>query len=296
MDCYKFEENITKFIDNELKQDFRKLFLDHRDSCKQCSKKMVRINNNILTFNQLSDLKTSDNFLDGLNQKIYDYNNNPSIWQKIKSFKLFETPPVYVMGYVAALLLGIFSSYSLINMDTTNYQELNNKVTASLKEKSDQNIPSTVVDENYGIDQAKLADANNTPSRQVQQYKKPRITKNQKSFNQPIMPVSNKNNTNERNNFNQRINILKENKLSSESIDNIQNSMINNLNQNKEDYIVDYEKKNKYFQKRKDSLKNMLSKNLNKNIAAQIQEQIKKDSLEELEYYRSFDKIQRINE
>ena len=91
-------------------------------------------------------------------------------------------------------------------------------------------------------------------------------------------------------------NIAKVGVFVNESIDNIQNSMINNLNQNKEDYIVDYEKKNKYFQKRKDSLKNMLSKNLNKNIAAQIQEQIKKDSLEELEYYRSFDKIQRINE
>jgi len=289
MDCYNFEENITKFIDNELKQDFRKLFIDHKDNCEKCSRKLGNINNNILMFNQLPSLKTSDAFLDRLNQKIYDYNNNPSIWKKIKSFKLFEIPPVYAMGYVAALLLGVFSSYSLINMDTTDYNKINQKVTASLKENSNQASPSKI-DENYGIDQSQLADGSNP----IQQKMRLQNKKKMAPQNQQISTVSTNYSNGNTNSLNQRRNMPSFNQSSSKkSINNIKNVMTNNDGQNREDYIIDYENKNRYYQKRKDSLKNMLNNNLDRKVIAKIQEQIKKDSIKQLEYYRSFDRIQK---
>ena len=287
MNCYNFEENITKFIDNELKQDFRSLFLDHRDGCEKCNKKLESINNNITILHQLPLLKTSDDFLNGLNQKIYDYNNNPSIWERIKSIKFFELPRIYAVGYVATLFLAIFSSYSLLNMDTTDYNKINQKVITSLKENSQsQNLPQ--IDENYGLGELQLADAN-IPS----QNKKQRIHQKHKTINQPIMPVSSNNNSNKRNILNQRRNVPRQNNLSSQIISNTNNLKIDNYNQNKEEYIIDYENKNRYYQKRKDSLKSMLNNNLDRHKKISIQEQIKKDSLEQLEYYRSFDKIQK---
>ena len=294
MNCYKFEENITKFIDNELKQDFRKLFLDHRDSCDQCCKKLENINNNILTFNQFEKLKTSDNFLDGLNQKIYNYNNNPSIWKKIKSFKIFETPPVYALGYSAALLLCIFSSYSLINMDRINYEDLNNKVTASLNKNVPQNDKQYIVDEKYGLDRSQIVDAGTNINKQAKQNKK---SNNNKSIEQPIMQVSNNNN---RQNLNQRMRVSNNKLLESynnqaQSLRQMEILSPQKSGNTKEDYIVNYEIKNSYFKKRKDSLKSILNNTTDEKIVAHIQKQIKIDSLDQLKFYRNFDKIM-INE
>ena len=291
MNCYKFEENITKFIDNELKQDFRKLFLDHRDTCDQCSKKLDGINNNILTFNQFSDLTTSDNFLEGLNQKIFDYNNNPSIWKKIKSFKIFETPPVYVLGYSAALILCIFSSYSLINMDRTNYRDLNNKVTASLNKNIKQNNKSYIANDiDMNIDKPLVADADPIINKQVKQNNKSKPRNYKKPTDQPIIQVSNNKNKPK---LNQRMRLSNNQLL--ESYNNQTESMMKSRKMSpqnfKEDYIVNYEEKNRYFQKRKDSLKKILNNTSDKKIVLDIKKQIEKDSLEQLRFYRNFDKI-----
>tara|TARA_Y100001968_G_scaffold149901_1_gene137175 strand:+ start:819 stop:1709 length:891 start_codon:yes stop_codon:yes gene_type:complete len=286
MDCYKFEHNITKFIDNQLKYDFRKLFLEHTDNCEKCRQKLKDISNNIITFNQFKKLKTSDKFLDGLNQKIYDFNNNSSILEKIKGFKVFEIPPIYIPGYAAVLLLFIFSSYSLINMDRTNYENLNNRVTASLKENINKDTKQNIVDEDYGIKKPLIADANNSNNVQMQK----RFTLNHgKSNKSPILPVSNNNSQSKRSN--QRMG------MSDQGLLEYSNRATNGISQTqkfkniKEDYIINYEHKNKYFQKRKDSLKNILNNSSDKKIVEKIQKQIHKDSLDQLEFYRNFDRI-----
>ena len=288
MDCYKFEENITKFIDNELKQDFRKLFLNHHDHCNKCSEKFKNINSNILIFNKLPNLKTSNNFLDGLYQKIYDYNNNPSLWQRIRSLSIFEAKPLYIMGYAAGMLLVIFSSYSLFNIDTTNYNTLNEQVKASLNKNVNTDTPSLDIDQNYGMDPTLLAEADKPNVKKQTKFKN---NQKSKTFNQPILPVSN-NSFSKNANRNKYRNSSKKVDYSLKSINNMDNVLIDNHSYNDEEYIKNYERKNKYYQDRKDSLKKILINSPSIKIIEKVQEQIKKDSLEQLEFYRNFDKIQ----
>ena len=280
MNCYNFVENITRFIDNELKQDYRELFLTHKNSCKKCSNIFNSVSNNITLFNNLKNFKTSDNFLEGLNQKIYNYENSSSIWKRISHMKFFETPPIYYLGYASILLLLFYSSYSLVKMDFTDYNKLNEKVSTNLKENSfHDNTDSLFNKENHYSNNNQLADEDDFSKTQHQQK--------YNSFSQPILPVSKMNSNRQINNKRQQF--KRSSSVSSKLINNMQHSMIHN----KEDYIIEYEKKNRFYKKRKDSLLNILNFNTDKNIGTKIKTQIIKDSLEQLEYYRNFDKIQK---
>ena len=176
-------------------------------------------------------------------------------------------------------------------MDRTNYRDLNNKVTASLNKNIKQNNKSYIANDiDMDIDKPLVADADPIINKQVKQNNKSKPRNYKKPTDQPIMQVSNNKNKSK---LNQRMRLSNNQLL--ESYNNQTESMMKSRKMSpqnfKEDYIVNYEEKNRYFQKRKDSLKKILNNTSDKKIVLDIKKQIEKDSLEQLRFYRNFDKI-----
>ena len=119
MDCDKFELKISSFIDGELKQKDRNNFDEHKNTCDICLKKITDIQTMLGTLKGLSILKTSQNFHYNLNRKIQSKDSKKmSIWGKIFKSKPFGLEPRYALGMTFAIGIFIFSSYSLLNVDS----------------------------------------------------------------------------------------------------------------------------------------------------------------------------------
>jgi len=117
MECYDFELNISAYIDGEIKQAIYSDFINHKENCDNCSKKLVYITSLIKIMPKMSTINTSKNFINNLNNKLYEINNKQTrIYTRVfKSWK-FELIPSLGMG--VATILVFFSGYFLINQDT----------------------------------------------------------------------------------------------------------------------------------------------------------------------------------
>ena len=138
MNCYNFENKISEFIEGELSQIIRKEFCHHKDECQKCENKLLEVSKIMETLPCLNQLKTSEHFENRLNKKIHDYNNKgPSIIERLLEFKPFGYRPSHAFGLAAAVLMIIFSSYSLLYQD--RLPEINLDQMVSKSSKKDNN-------------------------------------------------------------------------------------------------------------------------------------------------------------
>ena len=164
MKCYDFELNITAYIDGDLKQSIRKLFVEHKDNCNSCNNKLINVSMMIKKLSDLPLIYTSNKFNEKLNKKIYDIDNlESSFWEKIKSMRLFGLEPIPAFGFVMSLTLIIGSSFLFFNLPG-NPNVLDNKILSTkskinskekyyqIVEKPKQDIPS-VVDSDSSVKQ-----------------------------------------------------------------------------------------------------------------------------------------------
>ena len=71
MNCYDFELKISAYIDGELKQTVRNIFVKHKDNCQNCNKKLSEISKLMEELPSLTKLNTSDKFEHNLHKKIH---------------------------------------------------------------------------------------------------------------------------------------------------------------------------------------------------------------------------------
>jgi len=62
MNCYDFELNISAYIEGELKQAVRENFINHKESCDNCFKKLSDISKLMENMLNISNVKTSSQF------------------------------------------------------------------------------------------------------------------------------------------------------------------------------------------------------------------------------------------
>ena len=118
MNCYDFELNISAYIEGELKQVVREDFNQHKDSCKNCKKKMVDISQLMENLPHLMQFTTSSQFNENLQEKIREIDNRgPSIWQHLLEMKPFGFEPIPASGFALALVMIFGASFLLLNQD-----------------------------------------------------------------------------------------------------------------------------------------------------------------------------------
>ena len=163
MNCYTFKENISLFLDGELKQKLRSEFIEHRDQCKDCLNDLSDFEIMIQKLPSISSLTTSENFMQKLHQKIDVYENaKPPIILRLKNAHIFGMELPSALGMAAALMLVVGASYMLFQGD--QLPELNLKQLASKQEQSQNQLQNIriVEGENYVADQDSSKDEDNT--------------------------------------------------------------------------------------------------------------------------------------
>ena len=106
MKCYDFELNLTAYIEGQIKEKNRKLFLKHEDECKKCKNKLKEIIHLIKVMPQIKTYETSSSFMKNLNKKIFELDNKePSLWKKIQTFKPFGYSPAPTIGFALSFVL-----------------------------------------------------------------------------------------------------------------------------------------------------------------------------------------------
>ena len=147
MKCYDFKLNLTAYIEGEIKEKNRKLFLKHKDECNECDGKLKDIINLVGVMPHMKTYETSSSFMDVLNKRIFELNNKgPSLWKKIQNFKPFGYSPAPSFGFALSFALIIIASYILfdndeipkINIDKFSDQSKNNNPSIII---SPQNSP-----------------------------------------------------------------------------------------------------------------------------------------------------------
>ena len=118
MNCYDFELNISAFIEGELKQAVREDFNQHKDACNNCKEKLVDISKLMENLPNLTQVTTSSQFNQKLQEKIREIDNRgPSIWQRLLEMKPLGFEPVPAMGFTLAIVMIIGASFLLLNQD-----------------------------------------------------------------------------------------------------------------------------------------------------------------------------------
>ena len=275
MNCYQFEDKITQYLDNELKQNKRKLFLEHKEKCPKCLEKFNDVKKYLLMFKRIDEINTSKHFLSKLDKKIYNFNNKTKFWNKFKKLHIFFNEPKLAVAYTLAIIVCLYSFYSIINVNNTDYNQLNDIIALELsKNKADNkptnkknNIPTSVNYSNYNID-----DVDDLTFNSEEKDKSNNLGKLQR-----IKSVSNSNSNNKISNFQNTNEVI----ASSQKLKNFVDD---------EKLIKDYLLKNQYYLNRKDSLLNQLKNTDDHKSYIFIKELIKQDSLKLLKYLNDFQK------
>tara|TARA_B100001250_G_scaffold401360_1_gene413161 strand:- start:2019 stop:2546 length:528 start_codon:yes stop_codon:yes gene_type:complete len=127
MNCYEFEQNISAFIEDEIKKEQREKFIDHKAKCLACSQKKDEVSKIINSLISLNAVKTSMEFESVLKSKISAIQNRKhGLWYKFINFKPFGFQPIPAMGLSIALIMILGSSYLLINQDEVPEINFNN--------------------------------------------------------------------------------------------------------------------------------------------------------------------------
>jgi len=137
MNCYDFELNISAYIEGELKQAIRENFTNHKETCGICCEKLSDISRLMENLPKMSQLSTSSQFDQKLQNKIREIDNQgPSIWQWLMQLKPLGFEPVPALGFAVAMVMIIGASYLLLNQDG-----LPNIDFEKLSTQSQQNTP-----------------------------------------------------------------------------------------------------------------------------------------------------------
>ena len=127
MNCYKFENHISEYIDGELKTGTRKEFMTHKTDCILCKEKLDDIVSMLKEMPTMVKMKTSGDFLNKLNDKIESYENRSTL--KMNQFFGFDY--VSAIGLAAALILVVGASYLLVTEDSIPIVDLDKISTKS---------------------------------------------------------------------------------------------------------------------------------------------------------------------
>jgi len=130
MNCYKFEENISAFIDGELTQSLRIEFTHHKEQCEKCNGQLNDLLSLLVDLKGLGKITTSEDFVSSLQGRIEDYNNTKeNYFQRLSKVRPFGFRPAAAIGVAAAICLLTISSFLLFQeeaipeFDTTKYSQ-----------------------------------------------------------------------------------------------------------------------------------------------------------------------------
>lgn len=130
MNCYKFEENISAFIDGELTQSLRIEFTHHKEQCENCNGQLNDIVSLLTDLKGLGNITTSEDFVGNLQDRIDKHNNKKENYiQRLAKVRPFGFRPVAAIGVAAAICVLTISSFLLFQdetipeFDTTKYSQ-----------------------------------------------------------------------------------------------------------------------------------------------------------------------------
>jgi len=120
MNCYKFENHISEYIDGELKMGVRKGFVTHKLDCILCKEKLEGIIAIVKEMPNIARIQTSGDFLNKLHQKIESYENR----SPLKMGRIFGFDYASAVGLAAAMVLVVSASYLLVTEDSVPIVDL----------------------------------------------------------------------------------------------------------------------------------------------------------------------------
>ena len=113
IDCYKFKELISDFIDEDISFHNRKLFEEHRNSCPTCKKLLESIQQTTKAMHNFSKLSVSEDFKQKLRDRILADRYARIQASRQKGFS-FNKIPSFVYGFAAALVV-VIVGFVLLN-------------------------------------------------------------------------------------------------------------------------------------------------------------------------------------
>ena len=126
MNRYNFEEHITAYIDGELSEQDKNEFKKLIESDSDCKTKYEEIKNLVKNLKSIPKLKTNDDFMMNLNNKIDSYDReNISIFSKIKEY-IFIANGRSALGF--AMSFGIIFVVSYLYLNNNNSISANSKI------------------------------------------------------------------------------------------------------------------------------------------------------------------------
>jgi hypothetical protein len=127
MNCYEFEQNISAFIEDEIKREQKEKIINHKGECLECATKIDKVSKMINSLHSLDTVQTSSVFESVLKDKISNIENKKDgLWYNLFNLKPFGLEPIPAMGLSLAFLMILGSSYILINQDKVPDIKLNN--------------------------------------------------------------------------------------------------------------------------------------------------------------------------
>ena len=160
MNCYDFELNLTAYIEGEIKEKNRKSFLGHKELCNDCKQTYNESIELIRLMPQLNTIKTSSEFINNLNDRIYKLDNKgPSLWQRLQEIRPFGYDPLPSFGFALSISLIIIVSYFLFNNDQIPNLDIN-----KFTNDSKQFNPSTTIPSQQP---AVMADSDSTQKKEI---------------------------------------------------------------------------------------------------------------------------------
>ena len=159
MNCYEFEQNISAFIEGEIKKPKKEEFIKHQNNCLECSIKTDKISQMLNNLHSLKNFKTSSSFESTLKDKISNIENKRyGLWDQLKNLKPFGFEAIPAIGLSFAILMIFSSSYLLINFDKVpeiNFNNMiSNKITNQVfpSNKKSLNNMGNIADEDTLVD------------------------------------------------------------------------------------------------------------------------------------------------
>ena len=115
MNSYEFEEKISSYIEGDLKYSEVKEFELLMNSNSELKEKVESVRNMINDLNNLEEVKTSNNFINNLHNRIDS--QKPTFFQRIKEFRFYGLDYVSTMGIATAIIIITSTTLLLLNPD-----------------------------------------------------------------------------------------------------------------------------------------------------------------------------------
>ena len=122
MNVNEFDKYISSYLDGDLKSSLIKEFEELLKNNPQCSKKLESYKAMLNELSGLEVLKTSEDFIEKVHQKI---NKSPKVTliQKLDKINVFGYDYISISGVAAAVVMFIFSISIFMNSDTSSLAE-----------------------------------------------------------------------------------------------------------------------------------------------------------------------------